>query len=1619
MSNRSQRALVLVLALLWLLSSSLASSATARSEGPGQPSTPTPVVREAPLAQEGPVTFAPGRLIVQFRPGVRLVSGSAGLPRTGWPALDGILAGQQVLGSVPLFQRTAGEGQPDPRGLARIYVLQLPADRDVPAAVAALSANPDVAWAEPDYLAYAADTTPNDPLFAKQWGLAKIQAPAAWDVVTGTAAVAIAIVDSGLDLTHPDLAGKVWVNPGEIPGNGLDDDNNGLVDDVYGWDFVNEVNDPSDDNGHGTQVGGVAAAATDNGTGVAGVCWGCRLMAVKVMQGGVANYSDIAQGVLYAAQKGAKVINLSLGGYSNSQAVRTAVQAAVEDYGAVVVAGAGNDSSSMPFYPAAYPEVLAVAGTDAGDLKWSGSNYGSWVDVSAPAVAITTTYMGGDYGPADGTSFSTSFASGLAGLVRSQHPGWSPALVRAQVVHTADPIDALNPGYEGLLGYGRINAAGAVTEAPHPLLVIAGTAVNGDPLGRPVPGEAATLEVTLANDWWTATNVAGVLSTTDPDVTIDSYNASYGTIPPGGTGTSDPPYSFTVAGGAGYNHPILFTLTVMANGGGYITTIPFTITTCSGEEPVGGTIFTDTVWMNDKTYVVQSNVGIMPGVTLTIQPGTEVHFNGNYSLNVGGTLIADGTETQPIRFKPHAGGSWGRIYFDDTSVDATATVSGTYLAGDVLRYVRVEGAAQGIGCNNATPFLEQVTTDGGGVDCTAGSTPLWLSDSVLGEDVTVSPGTDSPDAWTARSDMPTARWHLGVAATTNGKIYAMGGMPDGYHFIATNEEYDPATDTWSPRASMPTARCALGVAAASNGRIYAIGGDGGRSTVEEYNPAANTWVTRSSMPTPRFCLGVAAASNGKLYAVGGIDYTPLATVEEYDPALDTWASRSSMPTARYCIAVVAAANGKIYAIGGTDGSNWLDTVEEYDPATDAWISKAAMPTARSGMGAVAASNGRIYVIGGWAGVSPLTTVEEYDPATDTWTTRPSMPTARKYLAVATAGDGKIYAIGGTPDYVVALSIVEVYTVPAPSFFYHVIDTTIVDGALHVPDVSQVLTSTVQGGISAGDGSLVQGNDIEGSPGWGIAASGTVTITHNRLVGNASGIQVSGGVVQGNLIASNAGTGIEIDGNATVVSNTLTANAGSAIQIVAATAVTLTGNNLEFNTGPYDVENLVLHSTMPTVPAQGNWWGTTDPGAINQRIYDFLDDYTLGQVLYTPVATGPVQTAPAYVPQVTVDPNPVGIEMAAFEVELSREMVTDTVPAIGFYSGTAAYSVTDNPQWLDASHYRVTYDVTTLVPRGTYTITVDGAVGADGIEIAPNTAFTFTVDYAGEIGDTTPPPPPIVLACGADTPDTLSAQWYAHDPESDITLYGYAIGSTPGGGDVVNWTNTTDTSFLRTGLNILAGQTYYVAVQARNEGGLWSEPGVSSGVVAGSGTCPDAAFFATPVSGMAPLAVQFTDASTGTVEAWLWDFGNAVTSTLQSPSHVYTATGVYTVSLLVSGPGGSDLLVRPDYITVTERITPSADFTAAPLSGPSPLTVTFTDTSSGPITAWLWDFGDAVTSTVQNPSHVYSAAGAYTVSLLVSGPGGSDLLVRPGYITVTPPAGGYRIYLPLVLRGSGN
>ncbi|UEM07882.1 S8 family serine peptidase (plasmid) [Skermanella rosea] len=333
-------------------------------------------------------------------------------------------------------------------------------------------------------------TVPNDPDLGLLWGLdnqgqtggvadADIDAPEAWDQATGSGAV-VAVIDTGIDLAHPDLDDNLWSNPGEIGGNGLDDDGNGYVDDIHGYDFVNEDADPNDDYSHGTHVAGTIAAEAGNGQGIAGVAWDARLMAVKAFDStGFANEFDMIQAIEYAALEGADISNHSWGAYEFSQGIYDAIRLAAEQ-GQLFVAAAGNESNdndAVPGYPASFDldNVISVAATTASDtLAWF-SNFGATsVDLGAPGEGIYSTLPGNGYGYLDGTSMATPHVSGAAALLLSQNPGLSAEELKSALLGTADPVaDLAGRTVTG----GRLNAAAALAASGPPVEI---TGTDGD-----------------------------------------------------------------------------------------------------------------------------------------------------------------------------------------------------------------------------------------------------------------------------------------------------------------------------------------------------------------------------------------------------------------------------------------------------------------------------------------------------------------------------------------------------------------------------------------------------------------------------------------------------------------------------------------------------------------------------------------------------------------------------------------------------------------------------------------------------------------------------------------------------------------------------------------------------------------------------------------------------------------------------------------------------------------------------------------------------------------------------------------------------------------------------------
>lgn len=364
-------------------------------------------------------------------------------------------------------------------------------------AVLRANADPRVEYAEPDYILQVSQTVPDDPFFTQMWGLSNlgcslcgsdqpapgIDAPRAWDITTGSNEVVAVVLDTGVDIAHEDLAPNVWVNPREIAGNGADDDGNGFVDDVNGWNFfdkTNQVFKSSSDDLHGTHIAGSIGAAGNNGTGVTGVAWRVKLMSLKFLGGskGKGSTANAIKGINYAIDQrnrgvNVTVINASWGGSKESQSLRDAITAA-GDAGILFVCSAGNegaDVDQIPAFPSGFgglPTCLSVAAITSTDNLASFSNFGHRsVGVAAPGQSILSTTPrnqfspNGAYAMLSGTSMAAPYVSGIAALLWSHEPSLTPAEVKQRIVSTSEPIPAL---VSKAANSGRANAFGALTD---------------------------------------------------------------------------------------------------------------------------------------------------------------------------------------------------------------------------------------------------------------------------------------------------------------------------------------------------------------------------------------------------------------------------------------------------------------------------------------------------------------------------------------------------------------------------------------------------------------------------------------------------------------------------------------------------------------------------------------------------------------------------------------------------------------------------------------------------------------------------------------------------------------------------------------------------------------------------------------------------------------------------------------------------------------------------------------------------------------------------------------------------------------------------------------------------
>jgi subtilisin family serine protease len=365
-----------------------------------------------------------------------------------------------------------------------IHVIKLPSNMKVEDALKKYKNDPNVEYAEPNYIIRKLETTPNDTYYSSQWGLVKVLANKVWDTCKGSDNTIVAVIDSGIDLNHPDLKDHIWKNPGETNcSDGIDNDNNGFVDDCYGWNFVSNSNNTQDDDGHGTHVAGIIGAITNNSEGVAGLNWYIKLMPVKILDSnGNGDEANLIKAIDYAVKNGAKIINASLG-YPDScsyvppnQALYDAIKSA-GDEGVLFVAAAGNygcNNDKTPLWPASFnlPNIISVGASDQNDNLAYFSNYGqNTVHLLAPGTNIISTYFDktnnqSTYAPADGTSMATPFVSGAAALLMSYLNNATIYEIKERIVSSVDVFNSLS---SITISSGRLNIYKALNNPLKPI----------------------------------------------------------------------------------------------------------------------------------------------------------------------------------------------------------------------------------------------------------------------------------------------------------------------------------------------------------------------------------------------------------------------------------------------------------------------------------------------------------------------------------------------------------------------------------------------------------------------------------------------------------------------------------------------------------------------------------------------------------------------------------------------------------------------------------------------------------------------------------------------------------------------------------------------------------------------------------------------------------------------------------------------------------------------------------------------------------------------------------------------------------------------------------------------
>ncbi|WP_224997615.1 S8 family serine peptidase [Cesiribacter sp. SM1] len=491
-----------------------------------------------------------GQILVKLKPSfIYLNSDGAGMRTSFWNNLVPDLSIYKSVSFSSKDSKKNGLNQKANRGsgldLRQYHQLSIDPSIPVDEAIDKLYKSGVVEIAEPDYMV-STNYVPNDPEIPNQYYIDLINAFEGWDITKGSNELVIAILDSGVDLDHPDLANNIYVNEND-PVDGVDNDRDGYIDNYYGWDFAGsdkdnyqEDNDPNaelENISHGTMVAGCASAVTDNALGIAGIGFNAKLLVLKhsadndTDDNGNAYLVNLLQGVTYAAQHGANIINASYGGTVFSQIAQDIYKIAALDYDVLIVAAAGNEGSAQPHYPADYDYVLSVSASTSADTKATFSNYGYKVDIAAPGANIYTTQINGDYGYINGTSFSSPIVAGAAALVKTLYPDFNGAQIGEVLRVTSDPAfnEKLIPTYKDKMGRGRLDVQKALT-TQSPSIRFDNSYLESDQGDVAKAGQQAKLYGDFINFLWAAEGVEVTITSLSRYLTVLSESVSIGNL---------------------------------------------------------------------------------------------------------------------------------------------------------------------------------------------------------------------------------------------------------------------------------------------------------------------------------------------------------------------------------------------------------------------------------------------------------------------------------------------------------------------------------------------------------------------------------------------------------------------------------------------------------------------------------------------------------------------------------------------------------------------------------------------------------------------------------------------------------------------------------------------------------------------------------------------------------------------------------------------------------------------------------------------------------------------------------------------------------------------------------